>query len=78
MPHPQEPFEGLSELRVEDSVDEWVDAAVDVAEPGGQDECGVARPPVQLELDADGVDHVASEERNPADEEAGYKRGKIK
>ena len=77
MAHSQQPFECLPELWVEDGVNERVDTAVDVAEPGGEDECGVTRPPVQLELDADGVDHVAGEERDPAHQETCCKERKI-
>ena len=69
MSHAQYPLEGLPELRVEDGVDERVYAAVDVAEPGGKDEGGVAGAPRALGLDADGVQHVAGEERNPAHQE---------
>ena len=44
-----------------------VDAAVDIAKPGGDEEGRVARMPVRLQLDADGVDDVAGEKRSPAD-----------
>ncbi len=70
MSQPQDPLEGLPELRVEDGVDERVDAAVDVSEPGGDEEGGVARAPgATLHLDADGVEDVAREERHPAHQE---------
>ena len=62
-------LEGFPELGVEDGIDDRVDAAVDIAEPGGDEEGRVARMPVRLQLDADGVDDVASEKRSPADQE---------
>ena len=39
-------FERFSEFRIEDCVDDGIDAAVDVAEPGGDEEGRVARMPV--------------------------------
>ena len=69
MPKSENFLECFPELRVEDGVDDRVDAAVDVAEPCGDEEGRVARMPVRLQLDADGVDDVASEERGPADQE---------
>ena len=56
------------ELRIEDCVDEWVDAGVDVTQPRGDYESCVAREPVKVVLDADRVDDVASEERNPTNQ----------
>ena len=70
MSHAEDPFEGFSEFWVEDGVDEGVDAAVDVAQPRGDHEGGVTRTPRQLILDADGVQHVASEERHPTEQKA--------
>ena len=74
MSHSQESLERLPEFWVEDGVDEGVDAAVDVAQPRGQDEGSVPGPPVQLKLDADGVDHIAREERDPAHKKASWNR----
>ena len=71
--HAQDPLECLSKLRVEDGVDEGVDAGVDVAEPGGEDEGRVAGHPAEVELEADGVEHVAGEEGHPAEQEAAWK-----
>ena len=65
---PQYPLESFPELRIEDCVDEWVDAGVDVTQPRGDYESCVAREPVKVVLDADGVDDVASEERNPTNQ----------
>ena len=60
--------ESFPELRIEDCVDEWVDAGVDVTQPRGDYESCVAREPVKVVLDADRVDDVASEERNPTNQ----------
>ena len=79
----QDPLEGFPELGVEDCVDDRVEAGVQVAEKrGGLIELQgdeerlkihlkgeVARSSVEAELDADGVEDVASEERQPADQE---------
>ncbi len=62
-------FECFSEFRVEDCVDDRVDAAVDVSEPGRDEEGRVARMPVRFQLDADRVDHVAGKEGGPAYQE---------
>ena len=62
-------LECLPELRVEDGVDEWVNAAVEVAEPRGQVEGDVAGHPTEIKLDAYRVDYVAREEGGPTDEE---------
>lgn len=67
-------LEGLSELRIKDGVDERVDAAIDVAQPRGQHEGGVARAPRELQLYADGVEDVASEEWHPANQETAWIR----
>ncbi len=68
MSHSQDPLERLPEFWIEDCVDEGVDAAVDVAQPGGDHESGVAGTPGQLQLDADRIQHVAREERDPAEQ----------
>lgn len=60
-------FERLAELRIEDGVDDRVDEAVHVAQPGRQDECRHARLAGHVELGAHRVHDVAGEERYPAD-----------
>ena len=81
----QDPLEGFPELGVEDCVDDRVEAGVQVAEKrGGLIELQgdekrlkihlkgeVAWRSVEAELDADGVEDVAREERQPADQERG-------
>lgn len=62
-------LERLAELRIEDGVDDRVDEAVHVAEPGGENERGHARRTVQPEDGAHGVHYVAREKRHPAYEE---------
>lgn len=62
-------FERLPELRIEDGVDDRVDEAVHVAEPGRQDEGRHARLAGHVQLGAHRVHDVAGEERHPADEE---------
>lgn len=69
MSQSQDLLKGLPELGVEDGVYQRVDAAVDVAQPGGEDEGYVPRVPTQLELDADCVDDVTGEEGCPANQE---------
>ena len=69
VPESENFLERFPEFRIEDCVDDRVDAAVDVSEPGGDEECRVARMPVGLYLDADGVDDVAGEEGCPANQE---------
>ena len=66
MAEAQDPLEGFPELRVEDGVDDGVDAGVDVPEQGGGLEGEVARGGVDVELDAESIENVAGEERNPA------------
>ena len=49
MSHSENLLEGLPELRVEDGVDERVDATVDVAQPRGKDEPSVAGHPTETQ-----------------------------
>ena len=60
-------LEGLSELWVEYGVDERVNTGIDVSQPRGDNESCVSRQPAQVKLDADCIDDVACEERDPAD-----------
>lgn len=60
-------FERLPELRVEDGVDDRVDEAVHVPEPGRQDEGRHARLAGHVQLGTHRVHDVAGEERHPAD-----------
>ena len=73
VPHSQDLLECLPELWIEYGVDERVDAAVDVAQPGGEHEGRVPRAPGQVELDADGVEDVASKEGDPAHKETAWR-----
>ena len=77
MAHAQYLLESLPELRIEDGIDERVDAAVDIAQPSGHVEGRVPGPPAQLELDADGVDDVAREKGYPATEEATWNNRRL-
>ena len=61
--------ESFPELRVEYSVDDGIDAGVDVAEEGCGLECHVTRRRVQRVLDAESVQNIAGEEGNPANKE---------
>ena len=63
--------ESFPELRVEYSVDDGIDAGVDVAEEGSGLECHVTRRRVQRVLDAESVQNIAGEEGNPANKECG-------
>ena len=63
----EDPLEGLSELWVEYGVDERVNTGIDVSQPRGDNESCVSRQPAQVKLDADCIDNVACEERDPAD-----------
>ena len=66
----QQAAEGSSKLCVEDSVDDGVEEAVDVAEPDEKREqrrVNVAdRASVHVVTDADSIDDVECEERKPA------------
>lgn len=62
-------LERFAELRIEDGVDHRIDEAVHVAQPRGDDERVHARTAVGLlQLRAQGVQHVAREERHPAEQ----------
>lgn len=71
-------LEGFAEFGVEDGVDDGVHEAVDVPQPGGQDEScdpGLALPP---QLGAHRVHDVAREEGHPAKEEDTCKEDSFK
>ena len=70
----QDLLEGFPEFRIENGVDEWVDAWVDIAQPGCDQECRVPGFVLQLVLDADGIDDVAGEEWHPAHQKANWKK----
>lgn len=59
--------ERLSELGVEDGVDNWVEEGVDITQPSGQDEDRDSWGVVEAELGANRVQDGASEERRPAE-----------
>lgn len=65
----EDALEGLAELEIEDGVNDGIDERVDVAQPSGELEGRPARLAVALELGANGVQDVAREERNPANQE---------
>ncbi len=65
----EDALEGLAELEIEDGVDDGIDERVDVAQPSGELEGRPARLAVALELGANGVQDVAREERDPANQE---------
>lgn len=63
-------LERLPELRIEDRIDDRIDEAVHVAQPRGENERRHARIAVGIvQFGAQCVQHVAREERQPADEE---------
>lgn len=57
--------EGLAELDVEGGVDDGVDGAVEVAQPGD----GAVQRGRDAAASAVGLQHVGEEERQPADDE---------
>ena len=65
----EDALEGLAELEIEDGVNDGIDERVDVAQPSGELEGRPARLAVALELGANGVQDVAREERDPANQE---------
>lgn len=62
-PYAHDLLEGLTELRIEDSVDDRIHEAIDVAEPCGEDESGHARTAVLIEFSAHRLHDVTGEER---------------
>lgn len=62
-------FERFAKFRIEDGVDDGIDEAIHVAQPGGQDERGQTGIAVHAEFRAQCVEHVACEKRHPAHEE---------
>ena len=74
MRNAEQTLEGSSKLVVEDGIDDWVQEAVDVAEPdeeGEEDriEATDARQLEQVVADARRVDDVQREERHPTEQE---------
>jgi len=70
----QQALEGAPELNVEDGVDDWVEEAVDVAEPDEErQQNGVdatdSQHVEQVVTQAVGVDDVERKERHPAQQE---------
>lgn len=62
--------EGFAELNVESGVDDRVDGAVEVPEPGD----GAVQRRRDAAAPAVGFQHVGQEERQPADDEHPYRR----
>lgn len=62
-------FECFAELWVEDRIDDGIDKAVDVAQPGGEYKDGNAWPPVYVEHGTDGICDITREERHPTNQE---------
>ena len=61
--------ESFPELWVEDSVDEWIDTGVDVSQHGGGLEGQVPRRCVERVFYTQGVQNIAGEKWNPANQE---------
>lgn len=59
-------LESFAEFRIENGVDNGIDEAVHVAQPGGEDECGQTGIAVHAQFGAECVQHVAGEEGHPA------------
>ena len=63
-------LEGLPELVVEEGVDDGVEGRVDVPQPRGEEEEGHGgHQAVQGQFERERAQHVAREERDPAEEE---------
>ena len=65
----EDALEGLAEFHIEDGVDDGVDERIDVTQPRRQVEGDDTRLAVAFEFRANGVQNVAREERNPANQE---------
>ena len=81
-PATQQAPEDASKLVVKDGVNEWIEEAVDVTEPGEQREDDRIHSTdganvEQVVADADGVRDVDSEERNPAEQKHAFGRTHI-
>ena len=63
--------EGLPELRIKDSVDDGIEAGVDIAKQGGGLESKVTRWGIQGVFYTEGVKDITGEEWNPAHQECG-------
>ena len=72
MSQPKNPFECFSKLRIEYSVDDGVEAWVDVAKESGNLECNVARWGVQVVLDTESIQYIACEEGDPTYKETSW------
>lgn len=59
-------LEGFAKLRIEYRVYDWIDKAVDVAQPSGEYEDIYAWPPVDIEYREDGIRDIAGKEWHPA------------
>ena len=68
MSHSQHSFECLSELRVEDCVDDGVETGVDISKEGGDVEGNVSRGSVEVVLDTESIQDVAGEEGGPTEQ----------
>ena len=70
----QKTLERLAELCVENCVDDRVYARVDVAEPCGEHEDGDSGLALlAAKLDADRIDDITSEKRNPTEQKHAWK-----
>ena len=68
MSQPQHSLECLSELRVEDCIDYWVETGVDISKEGGDVEGNVARGSVEVVFNTESIQDVAGEEGGPAEQ----------
>ena len=67
-------LEGFPKFWIEDCVDERVHAAIDVAQPGRDDEGSITWSPRQLKFYAHRIQYIASEKWHPTDEKAAWKK----
>ena len=61
-------FESFTKFRIENGIDDWIDKAIDVAQPCGQYEGSYTGTTVFIEFGAHGIHNVAGEEWHPAEE----------
>lgn len=67
-------LESFPKLWIEYCVDDRIDEAVDVAEPGGQYECRYAWLTIHIQFGAHGIHDIACEKRYPTEQKHTYCR----
>ena len=66
--------ESFPELRIEDCIDDGINTGVDISQHGGCLEGHVSWRGVERVFDTQGVQNIAGEKWNPANQECGYDR----